>query len=540
MKLERKRLSKSGDRYSAPPIRNWSVVSALGCGTALAILSSSMVGVAMPRMLNTFSVSIDTLTWIAIVYSIASILTAAMSGWLSALLGRKQVYILALVVFTGASLLCGTARSFELILVGRILQGMSAGALPTVGHAFLFSTFSNKRQPTAVGVYMIAPLGAGGFGPVLSAWLTDAWDWPWVFFMMAVLAAVSVPLASRFLPGSRQEKRTRGRLDVGGLLLLILSLTTLQIFLLRGPIEGWFDSSFIVTMGLVALGSLILMVGWELYVDEPVLNFRVLTNTPYTAGVCLVFLWGMVFFCTPFLLPLYLQQLRGYPVLDAGLILLPQAITMIVLTPLVGHLYNVINRRCIVASGMGLLIAGYLNMVRFTMETGVLQMLLAFILVGAGLACLYTALTTITMGAVPSSHLAPATSFYGLMRRVGANIGFALISTQVTKLKAIHYEALANFTTSGAIGIEQALLDLRGHFSNTGLPMHLASLYEQTLIRERVIAHSTVLAYSDVFLIFALLFLCGSPLILLLGRPTAPRHTQCQITTIESIDHACT
>jgi DHA2 family multidrug resistance protein len=423
----------------------------------------------------------------------------------------------------GASLFCGIAHSFARILVGRIVQGLGAGALPTVGHAILFSPFSAKTQPTAVGIYMIAPLGAGGFGPVLSAWLTDAWDWSWVFFSMAILAAISVPLALRSLPDSVQEKRRLARLDIGGLILLLLSLTTFQLFLLRGPIAGWFDSAFIVTMGLVALGSLVLMVCWELGVDEPVLNFRVLANVPYPSGVCLVFLWGMVFFCSPFLLPLYLQQLRGYPVLDAGLILLPQALVMIVLTPVVGYLYNVINPRCIVAGGMGLLIAGYLHMVQFTMETGVLRMLLAFSLVGAGLACLYTALTTLTMSVVPLPHLGPATSLYGLMRRVGANVGFALISTQVAKLKAVHHEALAQFTTSGAVGMEHLLFDLREHFITRGLPMHSASLYVQKVIRERVIDQVTMLAYSDVFLIFACLFLCGSPLILLLGRPKAVR-----------------
>lgn len=318
-------------------ITKWSIVLILACGTALGILSSSIVGVAMPRMLVAFSVSMDTLTWIAVVYITASIVSAGLTGWLSTLLGHKQLFIFSMLLFTAASLWCGMAQSFEFMLAGRILQGLGAGVSSPVATAVLFSTFSKKDQASVWGVYLVAPLGAGGLGPVMGGWLTETMDWRWVFFILVPLAGATALLGARVLSSAGQEKRALVRVDAVGLALVVISLTMIEFFLLRGPRAGWFESSFIITMGLGGLVSLVLLVWWECRCDEPVLNLRVLANISYTSGVCLVLLWGLVFFGSPFLIPIYLQQLRGYSVIDSGLLMLPQALAMVALTPLVGR-----------------------------------------------------------------------------------------------------------------------------------------------------------------------------------------------------------
>jgi DHA2 family multidrug resistance protein len=257
-------------------------------GTALAILSTSTVGVAAPRMQNTFSVSIDTLTWVLIVYNIAVIITASLSAWLGSLLGRKQVYILSLIIFTGASLWCGLSTSFEIMLVGRIVQGLGAGALAPIGNALVFAMFTGPDRAKVMGVFLMAPAAAAGLGPVLGGWLIDILDWSWVFFFTVPLAASLALLCARLLPGALQEKQTLARIDVGGIILLVLSLTTLQLFLLRGPRESWFESPFITTVSLIALISLLTFIVWEWRISEPVLNLRVLSNPFCMAGICFV------------------------------------------------------------------------------------------------------------------------------------------------------------------------------------------------------------------------------------------------------------
>jgi DHA2 family multidrug resistance protein len=512
--------TQSSEAASPQPswITKWSIVLTLACGTALGILSSSIVGVAMPRMLSVFSVSMDTLTWVAVVYITAAMLSAGLTGWLSILLGRKRLFILSMLLFAAASLWCGMTQSLEFMLMGRILQGLGAGVSSPIAAAILFSTFSEKEKASVWGVYLVAPLAAGGVGPILGGWLTESLEWRWVFFCLVPLSVATVLLGARFIPSAAQEKRTLGHVDVIGLALLVISLTALEFFLLRGPREGWCESSFIVTMGLVGAVALVLFAWWEWRIDEPVLNLRVLKNISYTSGVSLVLLWGLVFFGCPFLIPIYLQQLRGYSVIDSGFLMLPQALAMVVLTPLVGRLYAYVNPRLLVGVGMGFIILGFLDMGSFTLEVRTMRMLPAFAFTGMGIAFLYTALTTVTMVSVSAPLLGAATSLYGLMRRVGGSIGFALIATQVASRTTVHHAILSNYTTPNAIGLTQTLDDLTNYLMHKGLSLDVAKYYAQYVLNKTVISQSAMLAYSDIFIMLALLFLCGVPLIFLLGR----------------------
>lgn len=496
----------------------WATVAVLMMGTGLAILSTSVVGIATPRMQSTFSVSIDTLTWILVVYNIAVIITASLSSLFGSLLGRKQAYILSLMIFTGASLWCGLATSFAVMLVGRIVQGLGAGALAPLGNALMFSMFTGKDRAAAMGVFLMAPAAAAGLGPVLGGWLTDTLDWTWVFFITVPVAALITLLCARILPATLQEKRTLARIDAGGIVLLILSLTTLQLFLLRGPREGWFESPFIVIVSLIALVSLLTLIGWEWRSREPALNLRVLGNPSCTAGICLVLLWGLVFYANPLLLPLYLQRLRGYSVLDSGLLLLPQGLTMVMVSPLIGRLYEHLGARVLAASGMLLLIAGYIDMAHFTLEVSTLRMLPAFSLTGAGVACLNPVLATATVSTLPASHIGAATSLYALMRRIGGNMGFALVGTQVTHRTIVHYAALARYTTPDAMGFTYSVSNLTDYFTNQGFSLKMSQNYAMQFLHKTVVNQASMLAYRDIFVMLALLFLCGGPLLWLLGR----------------------
>ena len=496
----------------------WAAVSVLMMGTALAILSTSTVGVAVSRMQSAFSVSIDTMTWVLIAYNIALIITASLSGWLGSLLGRKQVYVLSLMIFTGASLWCGLSASFEVMLVGRVVQGLGAGALAPIGNALVFSMFTGPDRARVMGVFLMAPAAAAGLGPVLGGWLTDTFDWRWVFFFTVPLAASLAFLCARLLPGTLQEKRMLVHIDVVGIILLVLSLTTLQLFLLRGPRDGWFESPLIITVSLVALISLLTFIVWEWQISEPVLNLRVLSNPSCMAGISLVLLWGLVFYANPFLLPLYLQRLRDYSVLDSGLILLPQGLTMILISPIIGRLYEPFGARVLAASGILLLIAGYIDMAHFTLEVSTLRMLPAFVLTGAGVACLNPVLATATVSTLPTSHIGDATSLYALMRWIGGNMGFALVGTQVIHRTAVHEQALTSYTTLEAIGVTSGLRNLTDYFTNQGLSLPMTEVYAMKFMHQIVDSQASMLAYRDIFAMLALLFLCGSPLIWLLGR----------------------
>jgi DHA2 family multidrug resistance protein len=175
------------------------------------------------------------------------------------------------------------------------------------------------------------------------------------------------------------------RIDVVGIVLLAIGLTALQILLERGERENWFDSSFIVTTGLIALVALLLLVGWELWVEEPVVNLRILKNLRFTAGTCLGFVFGITLFGSLFILPLFLQRLRGYSVLDSSLIQMPRMLIMFVVTPIAGRLYNYVDGRLLIGAGVAMMILGYFDLARLTLEVGPAELLPGFLLTGAGM-----------------------------------------------------------------------------------------------------------------------------------------------------------
>jgi DHA2 family multidrug resistance protein len=495
----------------------WLILGTVTLGTFVGIMDVNIVGVAMPQMLGTFGVTLDALTWVAVSYIIASVVTMSMAAWFSALLGRKPYYVLSFVGFTVASVLCGMARSLEVMILARVLQGLAGGGLVPVAQSTILATFPEQERGTAMGVYITGVLAAAATGPILGGWLTDTYGWPWVFYVNLPVGAIGIGLALVVLHDPPSMQRTLKRIDVLGIGLLVVGLTALQLVLQRGARDNWFESSFIVRTALVAVVTLALLIWWELRVDEPVVNFRILRNRPFMAGVTLAFLFGMPFFAGPFLLPLFLQKLRGYAVLDAGLMLLPQALTVVVLAPLAGRLYTRLDSRLLIGGGMALIMLGYISMSRFNLTVSGWHMLPGLLLTGAGMAIMLTVLTTAAMRTMPTPFLPMASSLYNLIRRVGGNIGYAFIATEVTHRTALHRARLIEHVHLYDASTVQNLDGLMGRLMGRGASETVAQDSALQLLDSTVRRQASMLAFNDVFWLMAMLFVLGVPFLLLLG-----------------------
>src|SRR5215468_4683576 len=361
--------------HAPAPVNKWIIASTVVLASFVVVMDVSIVNVAMPQMLGEFGVTLDAITWVAVAYSIAEIILVTMAAWCSLLLGRKRFYILSLCIFTTASVLCGLARSLEMMIAARVLQGLGGGGLIPVAQAIMLETFPEEERGMAMALYSMGVVVAPTVGPVLGGWLTDTYGWPWIFYVNVPVGILGVCLAGIVLHDPPYMQRQLARIDVVGIVLLALGLTALQIVLERGEREHWFDSSLIVVTALVALVALLLLVGWELWVEEPVVNLRVLRNVPLTAGTCLDLVFGITLFGSLFMLPLFLQRLRGYSVLDSGLIQMPRMLIMFIVTPIAGRLYNYIDGRVLIGSGIVMMILGYFHWAHLTLDVGFPQLL---------------------------------------------------------------------------------------------------------------------------------------------------------------------
>ncbi len=368
----------------------WVIAGTVVLGSFVSVMDISIVNVAMPQMTSTFGVSLDAITWVAVAYSISEIILVTMSAWLSRLVGRKRSFILSFIIFTVASILCGLARSLEMMILARIIQGIGGGGLIPVAQAIMLETFPEEERGMAMAIYSMGITVAPAVGPVPGGWLTDQYGWPWIFYINLPLGILGTVLSILVLSDPpHMQQRGLARIDVTGIVLLAVGLTALQLVLERGERENWFDSSFIVWLTVVTLVTLTVLVVWELITEEPVINLRLLKNIPFTSGSILGLLFGITLFGSTFILPLFLQRLQGYSVMDSGLLQLPRTLIMLVVIPIAGRLYNYMNSRLLISIGIGLMMWGYLDMAGFNLETGFMRMLPGFLLTGAGMSFMF-------------------------------------------------------------------------------------------------------------------------------------------------------
>ena len=496
----------------------WIIAGTVVLGSFVSVMDISIVNVAMPQMISTFGVSLDAITWVAVAYSISEIILVTMAAWFSTLMGRKRFFVFSFILFTAASLLCGLARSLEMMILARILQGIGGGGLIPVSQAIMLETFPEEERGMAMALYAMGVTIAPAAGPVLGGWLTDQYGWPWIFYINLPLGALGIGLSILVLTDPPHLQRSLARIDVVGIILLGVGLTTLQIFLERGEREQWFDSSYIVTLAVVAGISLAVLVVWELYAEEPVIQLRLLKNVPFSAGIGLGLIFGITLFGSIFVLPLFLQRLQGYSVTDSGLLQLPRTLIMLVITPIAGRLYNSVDSRLLIGFGVLLMMVGYLDMSNFALDMNWTHMMSSFLLTGAGMSFMFGPMSAVVMRTVPIRSLTAATSLYTLGRRVGGNIGYAFVASQVQHRAAFHRARLVDHVTPYDASTNQMLDGLTGGLaSGPGLAPGTAENSALKMLDGTVNRHAAMLAYNDVFWLMGMLFIFTIPFLLMLS-----------------------
>jgi DHA2 family multidrug resistance protein len=354
--------------------------------------------------------------------------------------------------------------------------------------------------------------------------LTDEYGWPWIFYINLPLGIFGIIMSIIVLSDPPYMQRRVMRIDVVGIILLAVGLTALQIFLERGEREQWFESTFIVVTAVVAGVTLAALVLWELSVEDPVIHFRLLKNVPFTAGTCLGAIFGVTLFGSFFVLALFLQRLQGYSVMDSGLFQAPRMLIMLIVTPIAGRLYNYMDSRLLIGMGIALMMIGYRDMSGLNLEAGWAQMLPSFLLTGAGMSFMFGPMSAVVMRTVPLPLLTAASSLYTLGRRIGGNMGYAFVASQIDHRAAVHRARLVDHVTPYDISTAQTLDGLTGRLAAHGLPPGVAEDSALKLLDGTVNQHATMLAYNDIFWLMGMIFVLSLPFLLLLGgsRNAAP------------------
>jgi DHA2 family multidrug resistance protein len=494
----------------------WVVAGTVLFGTFVAVMDISVVNVALPHMMGTFGETLSAITWVATAYSIAEIILATMAGWWSTLLGRKRLYLLSFAVFTIGSILAGTARTFPWMITFRVIQGVGGGALIPVSQAILRETFPKEEQGMAMAIYSMGVVLAPAIGPVLGGWLTDAYGWPWIFYINVPVCVIGMFLVGAFVHDPEYLRRGVKKVDWSGIGLLAVGLTGMQIVLERGEQENWFESNAVLLATIGTVAALALLVIVELRKSEPVVDFRILKNVPLAVGSGMGLVFGVALFGSTFLLPQFTQDLLGYPAFDAGLILLPRAVMLFLVMPLVGKLYGKVDSRILVGLGVLILFWSFHDLAGLSLQVGFWNLVPMLLLMGAGMPFMFVTLTTVSLSTIPREDMTQASSLYTLSRRVGGNIGYAVVATIVAHRMQFHRSHLTAHLTAFDPHFASFVAELTHRFGALGYGPVEAGRAALGVVEGIVRRQAAMLAYNDTSLILGALLLVTIPLIFFL------------------------
>ena len=508
------------------PVNPWVIALTVTLATFMELLDTSIANVSLPYLAGGLGRSYDEVTWILTTYLVANAVVLPLSAWLSRVLGRKNYYLLCVALFTATSFLCGIAPSLEIMLFARVLQGIGGGGLAPVEQAILVDTFPPHKRAAAFALYTMAIVTAPAIGPVLGGWITDNYNWRWVFFINIPVGILSLILTSRFVhdpPAFEEERKSirtsEGKLKVDGLGIALIGFGSgaLEVVLDRGQIDDWFGSSFITWTFWIAILCLVTAVVWELRQQDPVIEFRLLRTRNFAIANLFYFIFGFGLFASTTMIPQILQTLYGYRAIDAGLVLGPGAFVITLLAPVGAQIVSggrIAPRFMLFAA---LLIVGisFLHYSHFNLDTDYSHYAWARALQGLGYAFFFVPLTMIAYSQLKPNQNNKASSLTNFFRNWGGSFGIAFINTVSDRRLEFHQSTIgANLAPSSPATQEQAK-SLAAYLTVHGAAPANALREAYNILYARLHAQAQFLAFMDCFHIIGVVTLLAAPIVLM-------------------------
>ncbi len=421
-------------------VNPWLVAIAVMFGTFMEVLDTTVVNVSLPHIAGNLSATIDESTWVLTSYLVANAIILPMTGWLARFFGRKRLLMASLSGFTISSLLCGLAPNLPMLVLFRLIQGATGGAMQPLSQAVMLEAFPPAQRGKAMGFWGLGIVVAPILGPVLGGWLTDSYSWRWVFYINLPVGIASIMMTRAFIFDPPYLKTESTRIDYWGIGLLAVGIGALQLLLDKGQEEDWFSSSFMVALAVLAVLAIAVFLVYEWFAEDPVVDLHVFRIRTYSTGVFLMTTLGFVLYGSLVLLPILLQTVLGYPSLQAGIAMAPRGMGSFIGMPLVGMLISRFDPRKMVA--IGLLVGGMtlLWLGQINLNAGYWDFFWPQFAQGLGLSMLFVPLTTISMDPIPRERMGNATSLFNLMRNIGGSIGIAVTGTMLARQQQVQRE----------------------------------------------------------------------------------------------------
>jgi len=511
-----------------PAINPWFIAVTVTLATFMELLDTSIANVALPYIGGGLGRSYDEVTWILTTYLVANAVILPMSAWLSRVFGRKTYYLGCVALFSLTSLFCGLAPSLGIMLSSRVLQGLAGGGLAPVSQAILVDTFPPAKRASAFALYTIVIVTAPAIGPVLGGWITDNYNWRWIFFINIPIGFLSFFLSSRLVrdpPAFETERasvRTNGKLHIDGvgITLIALASAALEVALDRGQIDDWFGSSFICWMLGIGMIGWIATVVWEIRLKEPIIEFRLLRNRNFAIASALFFVFGFGLFGSTTLIPQILQSLYGYRATDAGLVLGPGALVITLLAPIAAQLIQrqIVSARVLLTISVITVGAAMRYYSTFTLATDYTHYALARAYQGLGYGFFFVPVNVLAYSQLRPDQNNRASSLTNLFRNWGGSFGIAFITTAAERRHQFHQSNLGSALGATSQQLASRVTELTNVLVTKGFSGPDAATAAQGYLHQQFQHQVSLLSFMDCFRVIAWLTLAAVPLLLFVRR----------------------
>ncbi|MGD9601804.1 MAG: DHA2 family efflux MFS transporter permease subunit [Gammaproteobacteria bacterium] len=492
------------------PLERGLITVSIMLATIMQAIDTTIANVALPHMQGSLSATQDQISWVLTSYIVAAAIMTPPTGVLAARLGRKRLFAIMVTGFTIASMLSGAATSLVEIVLYRLLQGAFGAGLVPLSQAVLLDTYPREKHGSAMAMWGVGVMVGPILGPTLGGYLTEVYNWRWVFYINLPVGILALLGILAFVPETARDRR---RFDFFGFALLSLAIGALQMMLDRGESQDWFASTEIVVEAVLAGLFLYMFLVHMFTAREPFLEPGLFRDRNLAVGLFLIFMVGVVLLATLALLPPFLQNLMGFPVLITGYVLAPRGIGTMIAMVLVGRLIGKLDTRLLILLGIGLTALSLWEMSGFTTEVPVSTIVWTGIIQGLGLGFIFVPLSTLTFSTLAPHYRNEGTAMFSLMRNIGSSIGISIVVTLLARNTQVNHAGIADVMTPFRATLQQPWLPQVWNW-------HTAS--GLVALNSEVTRQAATIAYLNDFIFMMWVTLLSAPLLLLLRKPRAP------------------
>jgi MFS transporter, DHA2 family, multidrug resistance protein len=490
--------------------------------TIMQALDTTIANVALPYMQGSLGTTQDQVSWVLTSYIVAAAIMTAPLGWMSTRFGRKKLFLVCVVGFTIASMLCGIAQNIEQMVMFRLLQGIFGAALVPLSQSVMLDIYPSDQRGQAMALWGMGVMLGPIMGPTLGGWLTDSFNWRWVFFVNLPFGILTT-LGIMFV-----MDETRARRDIAfdwfGFLSLSLGIGAMQMLLDRGESQGWLESNEIVAELVLSITGFYYFFAHALTAERSFIPLGIFKDRNFTVSVALMFIVGIILLATIALVTPYIQNLMGYPVLTSGFLLGGRGIGTFFAMMLVGRLLRWIDARLLVFGGLLASTFALNEMVYYTPDVAASTILWNSVVQGLGLGFIFVPLNTIAFTTLPLHVRTDATALWTLIRNLGSSVGVSIVFAELSTMTTVFHSQLVEHITPFNNALQDPdVASILSTTSDTG----------RALLDQMVTRQAEIMAYSNDFRLMTFISLVAFPLLLMLRSARQQRMSAEAVPALE-------